>query len=104
MLDNLTNDPSIPDRTPDLLRQRAFLVVVILRLSGDIDVDACALAREDLRGQTLLAEVNGGAVDLIEHDGRQRPKHLERKLWTLDNVDGGNKGVDDQGHGSAVVE
>ena len=104
MFDNLTNDPTIPDHTPDLLGQRTFLVVIVLRLPRHIHVDAGALAREDLRAQTLLAQVDGGAIDLIEHDGGQSAEHLEGKLRTFDDVDGGDEGVDDQRHGTAVVE
>lgn len=65
MLDNFTHHPPILDKSPDLLREGALLVVVVLGLWWEVDIDAGALAGEKFSVQAVLAEVNRSAVDLV---------------------------------------
>ena len=65
MLDNLTDNLAVLDVAPDLLRQWVLGVVVLAR---QVDVDARALACEDLCVLAVLAKVYGCAVDLVEEN------------------------------------
>lgn len=49
MLDNLTNQLTILDISPELLRQGAFPVVIVVGLGRQIYVDAATFAGEDFR-------------------------------------------------------
>lgn len=104
MFHNLTNQHPIPDHTFDLLRQRTFAIIVLLRPPQQIDIDSRALTGKDLGGQTIAAEINRGAIDLIEQDGGQGAEDLKGEVGAFDDVDGGDEGVDDEGDGGAVVE
>ena len=104
MLHDLTNQLPIPNHALHLLRQRPLHVIVIVAFPRHDDIDARAQTREDLRPETFAAEIEGRAVDLVEHDGRQGAEDLHLELGALDDVDGGDEGVDDEGDGGAVVE
>ena len=103
MLHNLTNQAPIPNHRLNLLRHRTLPVIPPLLPGRNINIDTRTLARENLRPQALLAQVERGAVHLVEQDGRQAAQHLQRKLWRLYNVDGGDEAVDDEGDGGGGV-
>lgn len=84
MLYNLAHNLAILDKTPNLLGERVLAVII---LAGQVDVDAGALARENLRVLAVLAEVDGCAVDLVEQDRGQGADDLEGKVGALDDVD-----------------
>jgi hypothetical protein len=101
MLNNLTNDLPILDPTPNLLWQRVFCVVILAR---QIDVDARALAGEDLCVLAFLAKVDCRTIDLVEEDGGQRADDLEGEVGALDDIDRGDERVDDDGGARRVVD
>lgn len=101
MLYNLTDNLAILDVTPDLLGKRVLRVIV---LSREIDVNAGALAGEDLGVLGVLSEVDGSAVDLVEEDGGEGADDLEGEVGALDDIDGGDEGVDDDGRAGGVVD
>lgn len=104
MVHNLTDQHPIPDHTPDLLGQGTFAIIVVVRPAGQIDIDGRALAGKELGPQTLGAEIDGRAVDLIEQDSGQGAEDLEGEIGAFDDVDGGDETVDDEGDVGAVVE
>ena len=104
MFDNFANENPIPHHTLDLLRQRPLDVIVIFRLSRQIDVDARTLAREHLGSQRPFTQIDRRAIDLVEHDGRQSPKDLHFKLGALDHVDRADKRINDERALRAVIE
>lgn len=101
MLDNLTDNLSVLDVTPDLLWQGVLRVIVLGR---QVDVDTRALAGEDFSVLAVLAEVDGCAVDLVEEDRGQGANDLERKVGALDHVDRRHKRIDDDGCARRVVD
>ena len=104
MVHNLTNQNPIPHHTLQLLRQRTLPIIVLLTPARQIDINRGALAGKDLGAEAVGAEIDGGAVDLVEHDGGQRAEHLQREGRAFDDVDGRDKRVDDEGDAGAVVE
>ena len=104
MFYNLTHNLPIPDDTLDLLRHRPFRIIVLLRSSRDVDVDARALTRKDLGAQGLPAQVDLRRIDLVEHDRRQCAEDLHLELRTLDHVHAADQGVNGKGDLGAVVE
>ena len=101
MLHNLANDLAPLDKAPDLLRQGILAIII---LGGQVDVDARALAREDLRVLAVIAEVDSRAIDLIEEHGGQGADDLEGEVGALDDVDRGDEAVDDDGGARRVVD
>lgn len=97
MFHNLTHDLSIStNHCPDLLRQRHLLVILFLALK-DIQIDARAFTRENLRAHTIFAEIHLGAVYGVHEDCGKCAKNLEGKVGGFDHVDGGDEGFDDEG-------
>lgn len=94
MLDDLTHHLAVLNPAPDLLRERVLRIVVLAR---EVDVDAGALACEDLCVLAVLAEVDGRAVDLVEEDCGEGADDLEGEVGAFDDVDGGDERVDDDG-------
>ena len=70
----------------DLRGQRDLLVVAVVA-GDDVEVDARRLAGEDAGGGALLAEVDLGAVDLVQQHGRDDAHDLQRQVLRLDGVD-----------------
>lgn len=103
MLNNLGDKLSILDESPQLLRQRTFGAVVFVAHGRQDNVDARALAREHLRVQAVLAQVNGGAIDLIQHDGREGAGDLDREVGALNYVHGADQSLDQKLRARAVV-
>ena len=101
MLHNLAHNLAILDEAPDLLGQRVLAIIV---LGGEVDVDARALAGEDLRVLAVLAEVDSRTIHLIEEHGGQGADDLESEVGALDDVDGGDEAVDDDGGARRVVD
>jgi hypothetical protein len=101
MLHNLTNNLAPFDIAPNLLRQRILAIII---LGGQVDIDARALAREDLRVLAVLTEVDGRAIHLIEEHGGQGADDLEGEVGALDDVDRGDEAVDDDGGARRVVD
>ena len=101
MFHNLTNQPPILDKTPNLLGQRILHVVL---LSGQINIDARALTRKDLCVKRVFREIHSGAIDLVEQNGGQGTEDLESEVGAFDDVDGANEGVNDEGGAGRVVE
>ena len=54
--------------------------------------------------QTVLGQVDGPSIDLVEHDCRYLFDDLNSKVGTFDHVDGGNEVVDDEVGTAAVVD
>jgi hypothetical protein len=111
MRNNLVHDIPlllIPPRA-NLAGQRHLLVVLVLlgallALRDHVQVDAGRLARVDARGDALLAEVQLGAVDLVEEHRRDGLEHLQGKVLRLDGVDGGDEGLDDEREAVGVFD
>lgn len=104
VLDNLTDKNAILDVALDLLRNRALLGVLVGSLLGwQHDVHTGALAGEDLGVQTLLTQIDGSAVNLVQQDGRDHAVDLQRELGRLDHLKTADEGVDDDGEAVAVV-
>jgi hypothetical protein len=101
MLHNLTNNLAPLNVAPNLLRQRILAIII---LSGQVDIDARALAGEDLRVLAVLAEVDGSTIHLIEEHGGQGADDLEGEVGALDDVDRGDEAVDDDGGARRVVD
>ena len=101
MLHNLTHHLPILDKAPNLLRQRVLAIIV---LGGQVDINAGALAGEDLGILAVLAEVDGRAIDLVEEHGGQGADDLEGEVGALDDVDRGDEAVDDDGGARRVVD
>lgn len=96
MLDNLAYQGTILDVALDLFGDRALLGIIIGSiLRREHDVNGSALAGEDLSAETLLAEIDGSAVDLIQQDGGDEAVDLQSELGALDDVEAADKGVDD---------
>jgi hypothetical protein len=95
---NLVDNLSLPFVVvgADLRGQRQFLVVLV-GAGDDVQVDARGLAGEDLGTGGLLTEIDGSTVDLIQHDSGNGTVDLELKVGGLDDVDGGDEGVNDEG-------
>lgn len=62
------------------------LAVVVVGAGDNVEVDAGGLGGEDAGAAALLAEVDLGAVELVEHDGGQGAEHLQREVGRLDHV------------------
>ena len=101
MLNDFTDDLPVLNIAPDLLRQRVLSVVVF---AGQVDVDARALACKDLCVLAVLAEVDCCAVDLVEENGGQRADNLQGEVGALDDVDGRDERVNDDGCARGVVD
>ena len=104
MFYNLTHNLPIPDDTLDLLRHRPFRIIVLLRPSRDVDVDARAFTRKDLGAKGLPAQVYLRRIDLVEHDRRQCTEDLHLEFRTLDHVHAADQGVNGKGDLGAIVE
>lgn len=106
MLDNLADQLAIADKTADLLGDGhlGIIAVLVSLPRRQVDIDTGALARKNLGVEALAAQVDGGAVDLVEHDGGQRAQHLQRKVGALDDVDGRHERVKDDAGPHAVVD
>lgn len=105
VLDNLVNENAVLHVRLDLLRDRAFLGILVGSLLGrKHDVDCSALAGEDLGGQALLAQVDSGTIDLVQEEGGDDAVYLEGELGGLDDVKAADQGVDDDGEAGAVVD
>lgn len=104
MLNDLGDQRAVLDVALDLFRDRAFLRVLVGTLLGrEHDIDRTALAGENLCVETLVAEVDGSTIDLIQQDGRHRAVNLQSKLGRLDNVEAADERIDDDGQADAVV-
>lgn len=104
VLDDLVDESAVLDVALDLFWDGTFLGVFICTLLGwEHDVDRGAFAGEDLRVQTLAAEVDGCAVDLVEEDGGDDAVDLQGELGRLDDFQAADEGVDDDGEAVAVV-
>lgn len=103
MLDNLADKHAILNKSPDLLRQRTLLSVILITLGRQDDIHACTLAGKDLSVETLLAKIDGSAVHLIQQNGGESSLNLQGKVGALDDVDGGDKAVNDEVRTRAVV-
>jgi len=101
VLHDLADKFSVFDISPDLLGHRALGKVRVGR--GEVDVDARRLAGEYFCVGRVLAQVNDGVVDLVEEEGRQGTQDLESEARALDDVDGADEGVDDDGRLFRVV-
>lgn len=91
MIHNLAHHLPILDIALDLLRQRTLRIIldfIPVALAGDIDVDAGALAREELGRLTAWSEIHRRAVNLVEENRRQAAEDLHREPRGLDHVDG----------------
>ena len=95
---------STSHHTLHLFRQRLFDVVIVVCLSRQIDIDSRTLTRENLGSQRIFAQINGRAVDLVQHDSRQCTQYLHFKLRTLDDIDGTNKRIYDKRALSAIIK
>ena len=104
MFYNLTHNLPIPNDTLDLLRHRLFRIIILIRPSWNIDVDARALTRKDLGAKGLPAQVYLRRIDLVEHDRRQCAENLHLELRTLDHVDAADQRVNGKGYLGAIVE
>lgn len=105
VLDDLVDESAVLDVALDLFWDGTFLGVFICTLLGwEHDVDRGAFAGEDLRVQTLAAEVDGCAVDLVEEDGGDDAVDLQGELGRLDDFQAADEGVDDDGETGAVVD
>ena len=78
------------------LRGQGHLLVVAVLAVDDVEVDAGRLAGEDAGGGALLAEVDLGAVDLVQQDGRDDAHDLQGQVLRLDGVDRRDERVDHQ--------
>lgn len=104
MLNNLTNKLAILEVGLNLFRKRTFFRVLVRSLlRRQHDVDTGGLTGEDLCTQTLLVQVNSGAVDLVEQEGGDHTVDLEGELGRLDDVQTANQGVNDYRQAVAVV-
>ena len=70
MLHDLTDQLPVPNHALHLLRQRPLDIIILVRSPRHDDIDPRAKTREDLCAQTLPAEIDCRAIDLVEHDGR----------------------------------
>lgn len=105
MLHDFTHEHTILDVALELLWQRALLSVIISALlRRKVDVDSRGLAGKDLGVETLLTEVNGSAVNLVQEQGGGSAVNLESKLRTLDNIETADQGVDDERKAITVVD
>lgn len=105
MFDDLADEHAVLHVALDLLGHRALLGVLVRSpLGRKHDVDAGALAGEELGGQALLAQVDGGPVDLFEDDGRDDAVDLQRELGRVDDLEAADEGVDDDGEAAAVFD
>ena len=96
MFDNLVHQDTILYIALNLFRQRALLSVVIgTLLWREHDIDSAAFACEHLSAETLLTEVDGGTINLVQQDGRDNTIDLQSKLRRLDDVQATHKGVHD---------
>ena len=104
MLDNLADELAILEVTAELLGKRALLVVLLLGLGRQVDVDARALGGVYLGVQAVLGKIDGGTIDLVEHDSGKATQDLEAEVGTLDDIDGGDEVVDDEVGAWTVVD
>lgn len=105
MLHDLAHQHTILDVALELLGQRALLSVIISALlRRKVDVDCRGFAGEDFGVKTLLAKVNGSAVNLVQQQGRGSAVDLESELGTLDNIKTADQGVDDERETITVVD
>ena len=104
MLHNLAHHRPIPHKSLNLFRQRPLHVVILFVRTGQIDIDARAHTSEHFRAQTLSSQVDSRRIDLVEQDGGQCAEDLHLEFRALDDVDGRDEGVDDEGAAGAVVE
>ncbi len=103
MLYNLRNHLPIPHKTPQLLWQGLLHIVVVRESPWHVDVDTSTLACQDFRVERLGAEIDYCSIDLVKHDGWQHTQHLHLKFGALDDIDGTDERVNDQGALHAVV-
>ena len=104
MLDNLADELAILEVTAELLGKRALLVVLLLGLGRQVDVDARAFGGVYLGVQAVLGKIDGGTIDLVEHDSGKATQDLEAEVGTLDDIDGGDEVVDDEVGAWTVVD
>jgi len=104
MLNNLSNKPPILDESPQLLRQRALPAIILIASRRQNNIHTRALARKHLRVQAVLAQVDRSAIDLVQHDSRQRASNLDRKVGTLNHIHGADERLDQKLRARAVVD
>ena len=105
MLHHLTNHHPIPNHTPNLLGKRALPIISLPSLPRrHHHIHAGALTRQHLGRQTASAQVDGGAVDLVEQHGGHDAIDLELEAGRLDDVEAGDERVDEDGEAGAVVD
>jgi hypothetical protein len=104
MLNDLSNKSSILDESPQLLGQRALPAVVFIARGWQNDVDARALACKHFRVQAVLAQVDRGAIDLVQHDSWEGAGDLDREVGTLNHIHGADKRLDQKLRARAVVD
>lgn len=105
MLNDLAHQYAVLDVALELLGQRALLGIFIGALRWwKVDVNSGALASEDLSVETLLAEVNGSTINLIQQQSGDCAVDLHSELGALDDVKTADERVDDEGETNTVVD
>ena len=105
MLDNLVNDLAVLNVRLNLLRKRTLLGIFIRPLLWrKHDVNSRAIAREHLRAQALLAQIDSRTVNLVKQKSRDDAVDLESEFGRLDDVETTDQRVDDDRQAGAVVD
>lgn len=105
MLNNLIDKSTILDSRPDLFRNRTLLAILIrpfLRREDDIDIGA--FARNELRPQTRLTQIDSRAINLLKQERRNSTVDLELELGRLDDLETTDERIDDDRETGAVID
>ena len=78
--------------------------IIVIALTRYHDIDTRTQRGYDLRAQTLLTQIDGRTINLIELHRRYDAQHLELEILAMYDVDIGDEGVDDERGGGAVVQ
>lgn len=105
MLHNLRHKLPILYIRPELLRHRRLRIILLLLLHGrQIHINTRTFTREDLRIQTILAQVDTRSIHLIQQNRRHLLQDLHRETRALDHVHGRDEGVEDERGLGGVVD